>query len=326
MPDRIEIARLLCLDERDLLGQLFTDITGRKYGGETFLGKGVYFSLTQSLMAALWFADQFERLYQTICRDWQYCKKRADPSLLDQTALACAVADVISAAALGVPPFTVASLCVRLGIDRFCNCLKSRPSRAVVDDLVTRWVAKASGKAEGHEVVYDAQFYHAWYWLALRYVEHGRIAEAKEKMQQAESAGGPSAEENASMWNEYAWALVEHKSPQDAVDPARKECSKKPEEAGHWDTLGVALLGIGQYAEAVQALETALHCNDEATDRWYGTEGRLAIRFHLCQAYLKTDQLEPADHVLSDMVSLQKDSVWVTRASQALKEHRKNQR
>ncbi|GEM_PF-1891645 len=65
------------------------------------------------------------KLYQLVCVDWGYCSRRNDPDLQDSIALVIAVADVISAACGAIPPFLIAALLVKKGLNVFCNCQKN---------------------------------------------------------------------------------------------------------------------------------------------------------------------------------------------------------
>lgn len=61
-------------------------------------------------------------LYEKVCVEWGYCAKRQQPDLQDQLVLAATVADLVTSACGGIPPFNVAVLLVRLGLSNLCNC------------------------------------------------------------------------------------------------------------------------------------------------------------------------------------------------------------
>jgi hypothetical protein len=60
------------LDEYELLARLYTEVTGKEFGGDNFLAEGLYWSTSQRLTAVLWLSDNFEMLYQAICVNWKY--------------------------------------------------------------------------------------------------------------------------------------------------------------------------------------------------------------------------------------------------------------
>lgn len=60
------------------------------------------------------------RLRQAICREFDWPSKKNDPELQDRVNLVATVADVIASLTFGVPPFVIASILVKLGLNRFC--------------------------------------------------------------------------------------------------------------------------------------------------------------------------------------------------------------
>jgi tetratricopeptide (TPR) repeat protein len=310
-----EIEELIELDEDSLLARLYTEITGAEYGGDTFIGSGVYWSLTQCLLSVLWLADNFDTLYKAVCIRWRYCEKREDARFSDITSLAGAVLDAISTIALGVPPFTVAVLLVKLGLDGFCNCEKGIASRDWIDKLVSTWVAKASGTAPGHETYYDAEFYRAWCWLGLKYFQEGKSEEGKDKFETAVKMGGRRAVQDAWLWNEYAWSLAAAGLPNQAVKPAQRGVELKPEDAGHWDTLGWALFNAERLHESIEPLEKAVECDrSQSGQRWYGVEGQLEIRYHLVEAYVASGSPDLAASIVAEMDRIASANEWTAKA------------
>lgn len=111
---REEIEQYLFLDEDDLYSLLsaYSD----KY-------KGVFFSPEGQKEAG---KEEFQTLskplYQQICQKWKLCEKIDDPVLADNVNLVVAIADIIAPLAIGFPPFVIASILVKIGLRKFCNC------------------------------------------------------------------------------------------------------------------------------------------------------------------------------------------------------------
>lgn len=70
--------------------------------------------------------QEFERhrqkLYQRICVQEDICTKLGNPELSDKINLIIAIGDIVAASAIGIPPFIVATLIVRMGVRKFCQC------------------------------------------------------------------------------------------------------------------------------------------------------------------------------------------------------------
>jgi len=60
-------------------------------------------------------------LHQRVCVDWDLPSKLDDPVAQDAVGLTVAVADVVSSLTLGVPPFLIATILVKIGIRQFCS-------------------------------------------------------------------------------------------------------------------------------------------------------------------------------------------------------------
>lgn len=63
-----------------------------------------------------------KQLFDKICVEWGYCKRRHDPSFQDHVSLAATIADLIATISIGVPPVTVAVLLVKWRLASFCKC------------------------------------------------------------------------------------------------------------------------------------------------------------------------------------------------------------
>lgn len=298
--DRKNIPELMQLDQDALLARLYTDVTGGKFRPVEFFsdGTGNAYELTHRLVAVLWLGDNLHSLYEHICVSWKYCAKRADPGLSDHVALASAVADVLASAALGVPPFTISVLLVKLGLDRFCNCQEGKPSRRLIDDLVVEYASIAAGTAD-ESVDYDRNFHSAWIRFAKYYLKRGRTDDAMKKIDELLEMGALVASDKSWFWNNAAWEIVELGFPAKAVGPAERATQVAPESCACWDTLGWALLRAERAAEAVAALE-------EAVRRESGEEksNMLAVRSRLASAHLRVGATDRARIVLDEMEGL----------------------
>jgi len=112
--ERQKIQQLLRLDHDGLLSLL--PAYDPKYEHTRFAPEG-------QLSAG---KEIFERLkkvlYERVCVDWDYCRKRKSDKYQDQVVLVASVADVISAVTVGIPPFVIATLLFKIGLGRFCDC------------------------------------------------------------------------------------------------------------------------------------------------------------------------------------------------------------
>ena len=68
------------------------------------------------------FADLHSKLFQHVCVEYEMCKKLDDPAFQDPVYLVTALADVISSLTIGIPPFLMATILVRIGLRDFCKC------------------------------------------------------------------------------------------------------------------------------------------------------------------------------------------------------------
>ena len=71
-----------------------------------------------------YFHSIHDRLTTTICHDWDMCTKISDPRWQDSVQLTSVIGDLISTIAVGVPPLTISSLIIKIGVRTFCNCPK----------------------------------------------------------------------------------------------------------------------------------------------------------------------------------------------------------
>lgn len=59
-----------------------------------------------------------------ICDEWQFCRKRNNPKYQDKVNLVGGIADLISGLTLGISPFLIATVFVKMGLEKYCNCNK----------------------------------------------------------------------------------------------------------------------------------------------------------------------------------------------------------
>lgn len=345
------IEELCKFDQDALLANLYTDITGQRFGGDTFIAEGVYWSLSQRLVAVLWLSDNFDTLFQSICVKWQYCNKREDSNFSDSIALSTAICDIVSAVIVGVPPFTVSVLLVKLGLDKFCNCSKGEYSREFIDTLKATWISKASGKPVGHkyysdkrfpsywlgikyafkaisfskasgkrkvdEYYYDEGFYRAWYWLGIKYLKTGKVKEGCAKFEKSIKMGGRIAKKDATLWNNYAYYLTEAGQPNEAIKLARKAVKLNRKSSASWDSLGWSLLKAGKSKNSIKPFKKALKIDRAAfSSQGYGVNGRLEIRYHIVTAFKLVGLEKTILPILEEMTKIDSENEWTKRARQ----------
>ena len=71
------------------------------------------------------FSHLREKLLEKVCREWNYCEKKAQYE--DFQALASAIAPVVSSV-VGVPAasaMVITVILIKLGLDKLCNCTRS---------------------------------------------------------------------------------------------------------------------------------------------------------------------------------------------------------
>jgi hypothetical protein len=112
--ERERIRKYLSLDEESLysLLPLYLD----EYAGTAFSPEG------QQEAGRSAFRQRRARIHQSLCRDWQLCRKIDHPAFTDTINLVVVVGDAIATAVSGIPPILVASLLVKIGLRSFCGC------------------------------------------------------------------------------------------------------------------------------------------------------------------------------------------------------------
>ena len=112
--ERAEIEKLLSLDADGLYSLL--PAYSPKYEETLFCPDG-------QLEAGKNIFDELKRgLYEKVCVEWEYCKKKSLDQYQDPVVLVSAIGDVVSTAITGIPPFVVSALLVKIGLSRFCEC------------------------------------------------------------------------------------------------------------------------------------------------------------------------------------------------------------
>ncbi len=76
-------------------------------------------------LGSLWNSLQ-PSLRQKICVEWNWCERRQDYTFQNQEALAIVLAEILSNRFMpqNVPVVLLASIMVKLGLDKFCDCGK----------------------------------------------------------------------------------------------------------------------------------------------------------------------------------------------------------
>lgn len=108
------IEKYLSLREDDLLLAIFDYASDE----ETF-----EFSAEGQRAAGLRIFNRLRgRLYEIVCVEWNYCRRRHDPDLQDTIALVAAVSDIIVSACGMIPSVLISVLLVKKGLNNFCGC------------------------------------------------------------------------------------------------------------------------------------------------------------------------------------------------------------
>lgn len=111
---RQRIQRYLLLEERDLYALIpphLPDYDQSLFSpdGQIDAGKG-------------FFQSKLKELRKAVCDDFDWPSKRSDTSFNDSVQLVAAVADAVVTCVGGVPPFIIAALLVKRGLDALCGC------------------------------------------------------------------------------------------------------------------------------------------------------------------------------------------------------------
>ncbi len=63
-----------------------------------------------------------KRLFQKVCKEWQFCLRRHDPEIADTVNLVAAIMDVVVTLHLGFPAVLISTILVKKGLTAFCGC------------------------------------------------------------------------------------------------------------------------------------------------------------------------------------------------------------
>lgn len=74
-----------------------------------------------------WMRTHNAAIRERICVEWDFCTRRNDGKLTDYVDLITGVADAIASICIGVPPFLLSTILIRLGLAQYCDC----------DDVIT---------------------------------------------------------------------------------------------------------------------------------------------------------------------------------------------
>jgi len=109
--DRARIGKYLQLDEEQLYSVLasYTETSIFDPAGQRAAGKQIF----EKLQATL---------HMRLCDEWGLCAKLKDESVKEATNVVVVIGDVIAAHVVGLPPFLIASLLVKIGLRQFCKC------------------------------------------------------------------------------------------------------------------------------------------------------------------------------------------------------------
>lgn len=109
-----DIRDYLQLDERTLYGLIPPYLP--EYSGTVFMSEG------QEDAGKRAFEDRLPSIRAELCDEWKLCARMKDPSFDDSVKLVVMIGDVIAASAGGIPPFLAASLLVKIGLRKVCDC------------------------------------------------------------------------------------------------------------------------------------------------------------------------------------------------------------
>jgi hypothetical protein len=109
-----DIMDYLQLDESALYGLIPPHLS--EYSGTMFMNEG------QEKAGQKAFEDRLPPIRAKLCDEWKLCARMKDPSFDDGVKLVVMIGDVIATCAGGIPPFLAASLLVKIGLRRVCEC------------------------------------------------------------------------------------------------------------------------------------------------------------------------------------------------------------
>ena len=112
---RDEIEKYLSKDLETLLSSLASPELVETIGFRYIPGK----ELEQGIKI---FKSLKKKLYQQVCVEWEYCKKRNDSEYNDTVNLVAALIDIIASLTIGIPPALIATILVKKGLSEFCSC------------------------------------------------------------------------------------------------------------------------------------------------------------------------------------------------------------
>jgi hypothetical protein len=121
-------------NEHDRIARLLNQSPTRLYielALESPEHKGALYSEAQSEQIGRGIFQRLEQqLFEVVCTKWRYCAKHEDPRFFDSVTLVASLADIISVTVTGVPPFVVAALLFKIGLETFCKCQPATPAKA----------------------------------------------------------------------------------------------------------------------------------------------------------------------------------------------------
>ena len=69
-----------------------------------------------------YFESKLEQLKKTVCVEFDWPSKKNNTAFDDTVTLVAAIGDAISSITVGVPTFIIATLLVKRGLDKLCEC------------------------------------------------------------------------------------------------------------------------------------------------------------------------------------------------------------
>lgn len=102
------------LEQNDLLYQIGLAVTGKTLAAQPDEEKDIYISAGKA-----WFDKNMEKFRVALCGSEKL--KSALNQESDEKNLIIAISDVLASIVIGVPPVMVASLIIKIGVNKFCS-------------------------------------------------------------------------------------------------------------------------------------------------------------------------------------------------------------
>lgn len=109
-----QIDRLMALNDNELYEEIYVEYSK--------VNPGILRSSSPIEAGKLLFRNAERQLYDALCVKHQLCKVLENEQLMNKYELVAMVADFIAQSGIGVPPFAISALLMKMGIRKFCGC------------------------------------------------------------------------------------------------------------------------------------------------------------------------------------------------------------